>query len=294
VNLDSVREVAQLLAERGLTPKKRWGQNFLVDRNVREAICAAVRAGSGEPVWEIGPGLGALTELLLERGTELTVFEIDYGLVSLLKEQFAAFGNVEIVSGDVLDTWPAQWSRGHEPVAVVGNLPYSAAATIIASFLEHELTAPQFLFMVQEEVADRMIAEPGTRAYSSFSVLVRSRLDVSRKMRIHPGSFYPKPEVSSALVELVPRPDGPTVTDASTLSLVARAVFHARRKTVANSVWQAGLHGPRSGYRLGRDEVRALLHAAEIDPAVRGETLAVDRIVALADTYARWTGAQAR
>lgn len=311
MNLDSVREVAQALSERGLAPKKRWGQNFLVDGNVRRAIASRVRAGAGDPVWEIGPGVGALTELLLERGVELAAFEIDYGLIALLEEVFPERGNLRIIAGDCVETWPGELERGGVPRSIIGNLPYSQGAVIIASFLEAGLQPEQYLFMVQEEVADRMGAGPGTRTYSAFSVLVQSRLAVSETMRVQPGSFYPRPEVSSTLVELRPRPDAPVIEDTGMLTAVTRAVFHARRKTVLNSIVSSGFApGPGSadtaggeaaagrrgggpppghpggGAGTGRGAVLSLLEEAGIDPSVRGETLTVERIVALSNLAA--------
>ncbi len=291
MNLDSVREVTAALSSRGLTPKKRWGQNFLVDGNVRRAIVSRVRAQTGERVWEIGPGVGSLTELLLEREVELMVFEIDHGLVSLLHDEFGGRENLEIVAGDVLDTWPDRARGSLPPRSIVGNLPYSSAAVIVASFIEAGFISDQFLVMVQDEVADRMIAAPGTRTYSAFTVLVQSRLSVTKSMRIQPSSFFPRPEVASALVELRPRADAPVITDPAVLSGVTRAVFHARRKTVLNSVTQAGLVVGGHRREISRDEATALLAAAGIDPAVRGETLSVERVVRLANLVAeRLTG----
>jgi 16S rRNA (adenine1518-N6/adenine1519-N6)-dimethyltransferase len=288
VNLDSVREVAQILQAEGLAPKKRWGQNFLVDRNVREAIVRVVSAGKGEVVWEVGPGLGALTELLLDRGCAVVAFEIDYGLVSLLGRTFGSCAGLSVVAGDVTETWQERLAEGEIPAAVVGNLPYSQAAAIIASFVESGLSTRQYVFMVQEEVADRMIARPATREYSAFTVLVQARLQVSRRMRIQPGSFYPRPEVSSALVELGPREETLYIRDAAALSAVTRSIFHARRKTVLNSMLGSALTSG-TGRRLTRSEASALLKAAGIDPAVRGETLSVERIVELANAYASRT-----
>jgi 16S rRNA (adenine1518-N6/adenine1519-N6)-dimethyltransferase len=285
VNLDSVREVAEILQAEGLAPKKRWGQNFLVDRNVREAIVRMVAAEGGEVVWEVGPGLGALTELLLERGCKVVAFEIDHGLVSLLRRTFDEYADLTLVAGDATETWPERTATGETPAAVMGNLPYSQAAGIIASFVESELPARQYLFMVQEEVADRMVARPATRAYSAFTVLVQARLEVYRRMRIQPGSFYPRPEVSSALVELRPRAASLHIRDAAALSAVTRAVFHARRKTVLNSMVQSALTSG-TGRPLSRSEAASLLAATGIDPAARGETLAVARIVELANAYA--------
>lgn len=289
MNLDSVREVTAALSEHGLTPKKRWGQNFLVDGNVRRAIVDHVIAAGGEAVWEIGPGVGALTELLLDRGVALTAFEIDHGLVALLREQFGGRENFEVVAGDVLETWTQRWAgtAAARPRVILGNLPYSQAAAIIASFIETGAIVDQFLFMVQDEVADRMVAKPATRTFSAFTVLVQSRLSVSRRMRIQPGSFHPRPEVSSALVELRPARNAPEIADGEMLTAVTRAVFHARRKTVVNSMVQAGLALRGGREPLSRGEAVALLTGAGVDPALRGETLSVERIVALANLAAR-------
>ncbi|MFP4374445.1 MAG: 16S rRNA (adenine(1518)-N(6)/adenine(1519)-N(6))-dimethyltransferase RsmA [Spirochaetaceae bacterium] len=291
MNLDSVRDVSAALAGRGLTPKKRWGQNFLVDGNVRRAIVDRVAARAGERAWEIGPGVGSLTELLLDREVELTVFEIDHGLVSLLREEFGGRANLEIVAGDVLDTWPGSAADAWPPRSILGNLPYSSAAVIIASFIERGFIPDQFLFMVQEEVADRLVSGPGRRSYSAFTVLVQSRLSVTKCMRVQPSSFFPRPEVGSALVELLPRADAPDIADAAVLTAVTRAVFHARRKTVLNSLTRAGIAVGGRRRALVREEATALLTAAGIDPAVRGETLSVERIVSLANLVAeRLTG----
>ncbi len=287
MNLDSVRDVHEVLASRGLAPKKRWGQNFLVDRNVRSAIADLVTAGPGERAWEVGPGLGALSELLLDRGVELVVFEIDHGLVSFLREHFADYENLTVVAGDVVEQWPKHSEASKPPQSVLGNLPYSSAAPIIASFLQSNVATGQFVFMVQEEVAERMIAGPNTRTYSAFTVLVQSRMSVSRKMRIRPGSFYPRPEVSSAVVELHPRAGAPHIEDGAVLSAVARSVFHARRKTIANSMAGSGLQLGGKRITLSRTDVSQLLAAAGVEERVRGESLPVERIVELANHTAR-------
>lgn len=287
MNLDSPKDVHETLVSRGLAPKKRWGQNFLVDRNVRTAIADNVDASNGDCVWEVGPGLGALSELLLDRGVELVVFEIDHGLVSFLREHFAAYRNLTVVAGDVLQQWPKRRETFQAPQTVLGNLPYSSAAPIIASFLQASVPTRQFLFMVQEEVAARMVAASDTRTYSAFTVLVQSRMSVARKKRIQPGSFYPRPEVSSALVELTPREDAPHIEDGAVLTAVARSVFHARRKTVVNSMTGSGLQLDDRRMSLSRSELCELLSASGIDEQVRGESLPVERIVELANRISR-------
>ncbi|MFP3958795.1 MAG: 16S rRNA (adenine(1518)-N(6)/adenine(1519)-N(6))-dimethyltransferase RsmA [Spirochaetaceae bacterium] len=291
MNLDSVRDVAELLNDRGLAPKKRFGQNFLVDGNVRRAIARLVSAEPGDVVWEVGPGLGALTELLLDRGARLSVFEVDHGLVAVLRELFADRPNFRIVPGDVTETWRQHAEKDEEtPRCIVGNLPYSQAAPIIASFVVSSLRPRQYLFMVQEEVAERMTARPGTRAYAAITVLVQSRHAVQRLMRVQPGSFYPRPEVFSTLLTLRPRADAPYIISSSVLEAVTRAVFHGRRKTIVNSMSRAGLVLGGGRPALSRAEIEGLLTACGIDPAARGETLPVEQIVHLANLAAERFG----
>ncbi|PKL03960.1 MAG: hypothetical protein CVV53_09020, partial [Spirochaetae bacterium HGW-Spirochaetae-9] len=150
---------------------KRFGQNFLVDPNAREKLYAALGTTAPVHVWEIGPGIGAMTALLLQRGHSVTAFEIDHGFARILRDLFGDNPRFTLVEGDFLKTWK---DAGTNPDIVFGNLPYNVALTIIGDLLESGQVPQRMIFTVQKEAAQRIVAVPGTKDYSAFSVLCSS------------------------------------------------------------------------------------------------------------------------
>lgn len=233
MNLSSRTEVRAYLNEHDLAPKKRFGQNFLLDRHYRDRIVEAVGAGADDEVWEIGPGLGALTEGLLASGAHLVLFEVDWGLVRHLERTFSP--PAQVIPGDFRKTWKRVEDARGAPSAIVGNLPYRLAATIIGDILEAAVDCRTMVFTVQKEVAERMVAEPGTANYSSFSVLSQSGAAVRRLFDVPPRAFLPVPEVESSVVELTP---GASV-DSELMNMISRVVricFSSRRKTLRRNL----------------------------------------------------------
>ena len=277
IRYSSPRAVQELLDAEGLALKKRWGQNFLLDPQARKRIVDLLELGSSDRVWEIGPGIGTLTAELLRRGVTVTAFEVDQGMTRILTRLFPT-EQLRIVAGDVLKTWHAVRDEGERPAAVVGNLPYRVAQSVIGELLEAELMPRQMVFTVQREVAERIVAHPGSKAYSGFSVLVQLAGSVRKHFDIAPGAFYPAPEVVSSVCEIRPTSAESGEAAAPPLSAVAsvvRAAFHARRKTIWNNLLRA--HGS-----VGRDALRAALDRAEVDPGVRAEELSPERFRRLA------------
>jgi 16S rRNA (adenine1518-N6/adenine1519-N6)-dimethyltransferase len=230
-------------------------------------------------VWEIGPGLGCMTAAIAETGTRLRVFEFDRGFVKILAEEFADRNNFFLTEGDVLKTWPLH--REEKPDIIFGNLPYSIAAALIGDFLEKDFTRSRWVFMVQKEVASRMAAEPGTKNFSSFSLLCRTFMDVKIRFDVSPWAFYPRPEVFSTVVELVPRRSPPEILNREIFLSLLGALFASRRKTLKNNLlpWAAS-QGKDSAWALGLSE------KAGLPPGIRGETLSVEELAALANTAA--------
>jgi 16S rRNA (adenine1518-N6/adenine1519-N6)-dimethyltransferase len=277
IRYSSPRAVQELLDAEGLALKKRWGQNFLLDHHARKRIVDLLELGSNDRVWEIGPGIGTLTAELLRRGVTVTAFEVDQGMTRILTRLFPT-EKLRIVAGDVLKTWHAAREEGERPAAVVGNLPYRVAQSVIGELLEAELRTRQMVFTVQREVAERIVAHPGSKAYSGFSVLVQLAGSVRKHFDIAPGAFYPAPEVVSSVCEIRPTRAASGEAAAPALSAVAsvvRAAFHSRRKTIWNNLLRA--HGS-----VGREALRAALDRAEIDPDVRAEELSPERFRRLA------------
>ncbi|HEY9054632.1 MAG TPA: 16S rRNA (adenine(1518)-N(6)/adenine(1519)-N(6))-dimethyltransferase RsmA [Rectinemataceae bacterium] len=214
---------------------KRFGQNFLVDKGARERLFKAIEAGAGELIWEIGPGLGSITSLLLEAGHPIVAFEIDHGFSRALKELFGGREGFNLVEGDFLKTWKAE-AHTRRPSVIFGNLPYNAALGIVADLLEWGWTPPRMVFTVQKEAARRMAAVPGTKDYSAFSVLCASVAKPRILYDLGPSVFWPQPRVASSVVALEPRAEPLLAQDRLGFSRFVRSAFSSRRKTLRNNL----------------------------------------------------------
>lgn len=272
LNHDSPSEIRAVLARRGIALKKRWGQNFLVNRGARERIVGLLAAPPGSLAWEIGPGLGAMTSLLLDRGARVVAFEVDHGIARFLREEeLADREGITLVEGDFLRTWRDALAAYGVPAVVLGNLPYRSASLMIADLVTGGLRPSRAVFTVQRELADRLTAAPGAKSYSSFTVLCGSCFSIEGRGDLKPGSFWPAPEVVSSIVELRPRADAPSVAEVAMVSRVTRALFASRRKTLRNNVASA----------FGRTGL-AVLEREGVDLKGRAEDLAAGTFVAIA------------
>jgi 16S rRNA (adenine1518-N6/adenine1519-N6)-dimethyltransferase len=258
----------QAFRKRGLHPKKSFGQNFLVDHGVSEKI-ADLAAWAGGTVVEIGAGLGALTEPLLSRAAKVVAIERDRDLCPILRETFVepiAAGRLEIVEADAKQVDLAGLlATGPAPRCLAGNLPYQLTGPLLERATSIGETLDRAVFMVQIEVADRLVAAPGSSDYGALTVFVSAAFDVKRAMKVNRGAFQPRPGVDSAVVVLTPhRPPRATETDA--FRDAVRAAFTQRRKTLRNA-WS----------KLGPpDQIAAHAKVAGIDLDRRGETLSVE------------------
>ena len=284
LNYDSPRELRAFLDERGLGMRKKHGQNFLINPSARSRLLDALELQPQDNVWEIGPGLGAMTAGLLERGALLTAFEIDPAFAQALREFFQGNAAFRLVEGDVLKTWPAVASGLNGQSAglfLFGNLPYNIAAALLADFIEKGRFFTRMVVTVQREVAQRMAAKPGSADYSSFSVLCSSAYKVTPLSVLKPSSFYPAPRVDSQGVRLdlesgrgkLPRLFHPLV----------RGLFSSRRKTIKNTLSNVAAsvimrHRPGAAAEVAAD----VLSRAGICGNRRPETLGIDEFAALA------------
>jgi 16S rRNA (adenine1518-N6/adenine1519-N6)-dimethyltransferase len=234
---DSPSSIKTFLELEGLAMSKRFGQNFLVDRNAREKLYASLQAEPHSPVWEIGPGIGSMTSLLLAHGHPVSAFEIDYGFARVLKDLFGTRPHFNLIEGDFIKTWKSYISDpSNRPALIFGNLPYNAALAIIADLLEYPWIPPAIIFTVQKEAAQRIVSKPGTKDYSAFSVLCSSVCEGTVLYDIGASAFWPQPRVISSVVSLVPRKKPIASEDRLGFSRFVRGAFSSRRKTLRNNL----------------------------------------------------------
>lgn len=269
-NYDSPKDLAAYLESRSLGMRKRYGQNFLVNPDVRRRIADLAEAEPGSLVWEIGPGLGAMTAEILGRGARLEAFEIDPGFSAALREIYGAESRFRLREGDFLRTRAAALAEAR-PDRILGNLPYNAAAAMLAALLEGGTPPARMVFTVQKEAARRMASGPGTKDYASFTVLCRSVCDVRIAFDIGSSSFWPAPRVTSSVVLLSPRPDAAPEAGSRGFTRFVRSLFSSRRKTAVNNLRALGFPGPEAA-----DILRGMGFPAD----ARAETLTPDELLA--------------
>jgi 16S rRNA (adenine1518-N6/adenine1519-N6)-dimethyltransferase len=265
--------------------RKKFGQNFLINGRIREKLLDALEMEKGREIWEVGPGLGAMTKGLLERGGILKAFEIDPAFAVLLRELFGEYKNFTLVEGDVLKTWQKEAAGLSEFPFLFGSLPYNIAAALIAEFIENEINFPRMVITVQNEVALRMAAKAGSKEYSSFSVLCASTYKVTPLMLIKGSSFYPSPNVDSRGVRLDILPGEERSSKSGLFFPLVRGLFSSRRKTIKNNL----INFAASVIVKGKAEKTALatLEKCGLSGERRAETLGLSEFAALAKTLER-------
>lgn len=230
IDYSSVSQIKEILELFHLSMQKKFGQNFLIDERSRRLIFSQLETKSVDSAWEIGPGLGSLTALFPEN-KDLTLFEIDYGFIRFLETEFPGR---RIVPGDFIKTFDGFRKENGAPDLIYGNLPYCAAAAMIGSLIEKELLPPRMVFMVQKEVARRMKAVPGSKEYSSFSLLCALDYDVQTVFDVPASAFFPQPDVVSTVVVLT-RHFRNSCLNRKLYLLLAKEMFKSRRKTLRNN-----------------------------------------------------------
>lgn len=264
-----------VLERHGLHTRKALGQHFLIDDNIIGRILRLSEIEPGEPLLEVGPGIGTLTVALLECGAEVVAVEYDNRLIPVLEELRATHGRLHIVHADAVDVAPSRLvTPSGPPRALIANLPYGVAATVVLRLFEELPSLERAIVMVQAEVADRMAASPGSKAYGAYTVKLALRASAGQRFAVPRTCFQPPPRVDSAVIRLdrVSR----TVSDQliRAAARAADAAFSQRRKTVRNSL-AAGLGVPLV-------QAQEMLAQAGISPAVRAEEIGIEGFLGLA------------
>ena len=272
-----------VLERHGFTFKKSFGQNFLTDTNILQKIVDTAEIDDQVNVIEIGPGIGALTEFLAERAAEVMAFEIDHRLVPILADTLRDFDNVTVVNEDILKVDLAQHIQNFKnpdlPIKVVANLPYYITTPILMHLIESGIPFSEFVVMMQKEVADRISAQPNTKAYGSLSIAVQYYMTAKVAFIVPRTVFVPAPNVDSAILKMVRRPEpAVAVKDEYFFFKVSKASFTHRRKTLWNNL--TGYFGKTEEVK---DKLTKALDQAGLSPNVRGEALSLAEFASLAD-----------
>lgn len=272
-----------VLERHGFTFKKSFGQNFLTDTNILQKIVDTAEIDKNVNVIEIGPGIGALTEFLAENAAEVMAFEIDERLVPILEDTLHDHDNIKVINEDVLkadlQTRVKEFKNPNLPIKVVANLPYYITTPILMHLIESKIPFAEFVVMMQKEVADRISAEPNTKAYGSLSIAVQYYMTAKVAFVVPRTVFVPAPNVDSAILKMTRR-EQPLVEvkDEDFFFRVSKISFVHRRKTLWNNLTS---HFGKS------EEVKAKLEQAlenaNIKPSIRGEALSIPDFARLSD-----------
>ncbi|MGC8641808.1 MAG: 16S rRNA (adenine(1518)-N(6)/adenine(1519)-N(6))-dimethyltransferase RsmA [Isosphaeraceae bacterium] len=285
-----------LFAQRGISPRHRMGQNFLIDLNIHELIVETAGVGEGDLILEVGPGAGALTTLMAGRGAEVVAVELDPALARLTSEAVADFSHVRVLNVDALasknaldptlaETIQALLASSPRPVfKLVANLPYNVATPIIANLLVDPLFCPALMVVtIQRELADRMIALPGSSAYGALSVIVQALAECAIVRVLQPSVFWPRPKVESAVVLIRPDLERRAGLDVAWFHAFVRKVFLHRRKNLRHvlaDIWKD---------RWTKSEVDGWLASFGLDGRSRAESFSIDQFRSLAEALrVRW------
>ena len=260
--------IKSLLAARGIHPKHRFGQNFLHDHNALRTLMAAAAVQPGETILEVGPGTGTLTECLLDAGARVVACELDRDMAAIVRDRLGS--RLALVEGDCLadkhhlnpDLLAALGSGSFRMVA---NLPYAAATPLMATLLERHPTCRGMIVTIQREVADRLLARPGTGEIGPLTITAQLRASVERVATLKPGCFWPAPDVTSAIVQLTRREPAPALP--SSLQTLVETAFQQRRKQLRNTLgpdfpFPAGFDATRRPETLSPEEWVVLARAA--------------------------------
>ena len=271
------RQVVQYVIRRfGIHAKHKLGQNFLIRPDVVAAIAEAAELGEHVPVMEIGAGIGTLTQALAETGADVTAFELDRSLERVLSHTLEHYKNIHIIYEDVLKA-DLKTILGDKDWRCAANLPYYITTPILLSLIQSDLPISLFVFMMQKEVADRILARPGSKDYGALTIAVNFDCTAERVLDIPPSAFIPRPQVTSTVLK-IRRREKPAVEvkDRTLFFSLVKMGFGQRRKVFTNAMKSGGIPA---------DWIPEILEKADIDGKRRGETFSMEEYARLADAW---------
>ena len=278
--IGTVNKTREILEKNGFMMKKKFGQNFLIDQNILSSIVSKAEINKNVNVIEIGPGIGSLTEHLLENANKVISYEIDNTLIPILTEEFASYDNFTLLNQDILKANIKEdikkYFNDDLDVYVVANLPYYITTPIIMHLLENVPEIKRYAVMVQLEVADRIVANKGGKDYNNLTIAIKYRAKTHKAITVSKNVFMPKPNVDSAVVIFDIYDEKPYKVNNEKFFLdLVRKSFANRRKTLVNNINQ--------GYSLNKEEIITILEGLNLSNKVRSEELSIEQFIALSD-----------
>ena len=274
----------QILEENGFSMKKKFGQNFLIDQNILSSIVSKAGINKEVNVIEIGPGIGSLTEHLLENANHVISYEIDNTLIPILTKEFSGYDNFTLLNTDILkadiQSDIKKYFKEDYPVYVVANLPYYITTPIIMHLLENVPEVKRYAVMVQLEVADRICANKGGKDYNNLTIAIKYRAEVHKAITVSRNVFMPKPNVDSAVVVFDIYDEKPYKVENEKFFLdFVRNSFANRRKTLVNNI--------NNAYHLSKEKIEEILVKNNYNPMVRSEALSIEDFILLASEISK-------
>jgi 16S rRNA (adenine1518-N6/adenine1519-N6)-dimethyltransferase len=278
--IGTVNKTREILEENGFFMKKKFGQNFLIDQNILSGIVSKAEINKNVNVIEIGPGIGSLTEHLLENANHVISYEIDNTLIPILTKQFAEYNNFTLINEDILKadikSDIKKYFNNDYPVYVVANLPYYITTPIIMHLLENIPEIKRYSVMVQLEVADRIVANKGGKDYNNLTIAIGYRAKTYKAINVSRNVFMPKPNVDSAVVIFDIYDEKPyKVNNEKFFFELIRKAFANRRKTLVNNLNQ--------GYNISKEEAVKILEEMNLSSTIRSEALSIEQFTLLSD-----------
>ncbi|MCQ2080860.1 MAG: 16S rRNA (adenine(1518)-N(6)/adenine(1519)-N(6))-dimethyltransferase RsmA [Lachnospiraceae bacterium] len=278
--LDSIKGTVEILDKYRFNFQKRFGQNFLIDAHILDKIVTGADVNENDCVLEIGPGIGTMTQYLAERARHVIAVEIDKALIPILGDTLSSYDNVTVINDDILKVDINALVKEYndsKPIKVVANLPYYITTPIIMGLFEADVPIDSITIMIQKEVADRMQVGPGTKDYGALSLAVQFYSKPEVIAYVSPDCFIPKPNVGSAVIRLKRYAKAPVdVNNKDFMFKLVRAAFNQRRKTLVNSIGNAGIG-------ISKEKILEALNQMELNESIRGEKLSLEEFARLSN-----------
>ncbi|MBD5521484.1 MAG: 16S rRNA (adenine(1518)-N(6)/adenine(1519)-N(6))-dimethyltransferase RsmA [Lachnospiraceae bacterium] len=279
-SLGNVKNTIEILQKYNFNFQKKFGQNFLIDKNILEKIVDAAQIEDTDCVLEIGPGIGTMTQYLASRARSVIAVEIDKNLIPILQDTLSSYNNVKVLNEDILKVdinRIVEEENAGKPIKIVANLPYYITTPIIMQLFESHIALKSITVMVQKEVADRMQASPGSKDYGALSLAVQYYSEPEIITKVPASCFMPRPNVDSTVIRLTSH-ENPRLEpeEEAYLFAVIRASFNQRRKTLVNGLANV------SDLGISKDDVKTVLGLMGLSETVRGETFELERFIELA------------